>query len=57
MKALRLNEDDLPLFERKLKLPGGRLGTPEDLGNAALFLCSHASSWITGEVLSVSGGL
>ena len=57
MKALRLGEDDLPKLERHLRLPAGRLGTPEDLGSAALFLCSRASSWITGEVLSVSGGM
>ena len=57
MKALGLGQDDLPKLERNLRLPAGRLGTPEDLGSAALFLCSRASSWITGEVLSVSGGM
>jgi NAD(P)-dependent dehydrogenase (short-subunit alcohol dehydrogenase family) len=57
MKALRLGEQDLPKLEKNLKLPAGRLGTPEDLGAASLFLCSRASSWITGEVLSVSGGM
>ena len=34
-----------------------RLGTPEDVANAALFLASPWSSYITGEVLSVDGGL
>ncbi len=57
MKALRLGEADLPALEKHLRLPAGRLGTPEDLGAAALFLCSNASSWITGEVISVSGGM
>jgi NAD(P)-dependent dehydrogenase (short-subunit alcohol dehydrogenase family) len=57
MKALRLGEDDLPALEKNLRLPAGRLGTPEDLGAAALFLCCPASSWITGEVISVSGGM
>jgi NAD(P)-dependent dehydrogenase (short-subunit alcohol dehydrogenase family) len=57
MKALRIGEDDLPALEKNLRLPAGRLGTPEDLGAAALFLCSRASSWITGEVISVSGGM
>jgi NAD(P)-dependent dehydrogenase (short-subunit alcohol dehydrogenase family) len=57
MKALRLGEEDLPKLEKSLRLPAGRLGTPEDLGAAALFLCSNASSWITGEILSVSGGM
>ena len=57
MKALNLKEEQLPALARNLRLPAGRLGTPEDLGAAALFLCSKASSWITGETVSVSGGM
>jgi 3-oxoacyl-[acyl-carrier protein] reductase len=34
----------------------GRLGTPEDIANAALFLASEQAGWITGQVLSVDGG-
>ena len=33
-----------------------RLGEPEDIANAALFLCSDAASWITGHTLVVDGG-
>jgi 7-alpha-hydroxysteroid dehydrogenase len=36
--------------------PLGRLGEPEDIANAALFLCSPAAAWISGQVLTISGG-
>jgi len=36
--------------------PIPRLGTPQDMANAALFLCSPAASWISGQILTVSGG-
>jgi 3-oxoacyl-[acyl-carrier protein] reductase len=36
--------------------PIKRLGTPEDVANAALFLASEESAWITGIVLDVAGG-
>lgn len=38
------------------KTPMGRLGEPNDIANAALFLCSPASVWVSGQVLTVSGG-
>lgn len=36
--------------------PLGRLGAAQDIANAALFLCSPAASWISGQILTVSGG-
>jgi 7-alpha-hydroxysteroid dehydrogenase len=36
--------------------PLGRLGEPNDIAYAALFLCSPASRWVSGQVLTVSGG-
>ncbi|MBX8812424.1 7-alpha-hydroxysteroid dehydrogenase [Ochrobactrum sp. MR34] len=36
--------------------PLGRLGEAQDIANAALFLCSPAASWISGQILTVSGG-
>jgi 2-hydroxycyclohexanecarboxyl-CoA dehydrogenase len=38
-------------------IPFGRLGKPQDVANAVAFLVSEDSSYITGQVLSVSGGL
>jgi 3-oxoacyl-[acyl-carrier protein] reductase len=36
--------------------PLKRLGTPEDVANAAVFLASDDAAWITGEVLDITGG-
>ena len=36
--------------------PLKRLGEPEDMANAALFLCSPAAAWVSGQILTVSGG-
>jgi gluconate 5-dehydrogenase len=41
----------------KWKTPWGRWGKPEDLGNAAVYLASEASDYVTGHVLYVDGGL
>lgn len=56
-----------PLTEGAAAIPGvveeyventalGRAGTPEDIADAVAFLCSPASSWLTGEVLDLNGG-
>lgn len=37
-------------------IPWGRLGHPEEIANAAVFLCSAQASWITGQTLTVDGG-
>jgi len=56
MSTLALDKDP----ERKKKVlsrtPLGRLGKPEEVANAALFLVSESASYITGVVLPVDGG-
>ena len=53
--ALNMTDDDFPALEQQLNLPAGRLGTPEDIGAAALYLCSPASAWVTGQCLRIAG--
>ena len=43
--------------ELKRQIPMARLGTPLDVANAIYFLVSDASSYITGQVLNVNGGI
>jgi NAD(P)-dependent dehydrogenase (short-subunit alcohol dehydrogenase family) len=38
------------------RMPLRRLGTPEDIANAALFLASDAASWMTGHTMVIDGG-
>ena len=37
--------------------PAGRIGMPEDIANAVLFLCSEKSGFITGQVITIDGGM
>ena len=39
------------------KIPAARLGEPNDVANAVVFLCSDQSSYINGETLHVNGGM
>lgn len=45
------------MAEEGVKLPWGRLGVPEDIGKAAVFLCSDDADYVTGSVLTVDGGI
>jgi 7-alpha-hydroxysteroid dehydrogenase len=38
-------------------VPLGRLGTPEDIGHAVVYMASPAASWVTGQCLYVTGGV
>lgn len=47
--------DDKPI-EKIIGVPLGRLGTPDDIGHAVVFMAAPASSWVTGQCLYVTGG-
>ncbi len=51
----KLSEADKEKFAAQIPL--GKMGTPTDVANAVLFLVSPLADYITGQVISVNGGL
>ena len=56
LQAIGHDESELDEVLAKWNIPLGRLGTPQDIGAACLYLASDASSWVTGQCLYVAGG-
>lgn len=54
--AAGITESDMRT-QIEAQTPLGRIGQPQDIATAAIFLASPASSWITGETLIIAGGL
>jgi NAD(P)-dependent dehydrogenase (short-subunit alcohol dehydrogenase family) len=52
----QLGEDREAFMREAANRPLARIGTPDDIANAVLFLASSMSSWITGAALVVDGG-
>jgi NAD(P)-dependent dehydrogenase (short-subunit alcohol dehydrogenase family) len=50
---------DVPALEKmaESRIPMKRLGTPDDIAAAAIYLASDAGSWVTGQIITVAGGL
>lgn len=48
---------DIPLDEIKRVVPLGRIGKPEEVASLVSFLASDESAYITGEVISINGGI
>jgi len=53
----RFGNTEAELAERAKTIPIPRMGTPDETAEAVAFLASEASSWTTGQVLHVNGGL
>ena len=48
---------DVPVNNIKTLIPMGRIGQPEEIAKVVRFLCSEDASYVTGQVLSVNGGM
>ena len=55
-ECAQLGEDREAFMREAANRPLARVGTPDDIANAVLFLASPMSSWITGAALVVDGG-
>ena len=55
-KSLGISEQEI-IEKVRSAIPLGRWGEPADIANVVAFLCSPQASWMTGEILRVSGGL
>lgn len=56
LKAVGKTDDQLDQLLDEWNIPLGRLGTPQDIGAACVYLASDAASWVSGEILRVGGG-
>jgi NAD(P)-dependent dehydrogenase (short-subunit alcohol dehydrogenase family) len=55
-ECAQLGDDIAGFLQAAANRPLGRIGTPDDVANAVLFLASDMSSWVTGTHLVVDGG-
>jgi NAD(P)-dependent dehydrogenase (short-subunit alcohol dehydrogenase family) len=55
--AMQLYTDQAAWARRRVHIPGGKLGKPEDVAEVALFLASDESRWVTGASYVVDGGI
>jgi len=56
LEFLNMTEDDIPEMGKTFGIPLGRVGTPEDIAPAVVYLASPASSWMTGHTIKIKGG-
>ncbi|MCP5182197.1 MAG: SDR family oxidoreductase [Pseudomonadales bacterium] len=56
MEFLKLKPEDIPELGKRFGIPLGRVGTPEDIAPAVVYLASDASAWMTGHTMLIKGG-
>ncbi len=56
LAAIGKTSDQLDEVLDEWNIPLGRLGTPQDIGAACVYLASEAASWVSGEIIRVGGG-
>ena len=57
LEFTKLTEEDIPNMGKQFGIPPGRIGMPEDIAPACVYLASGASSWMTGQDIKINGGL
>ncbi|MEM9621588.1 MAG: SDR family oxidoreductase [Pseudomonadota bacterium] len=57
LEFTNMTEEDIPKMGKQFGVPLGRVGTPEDIAPAVVYLASAASSWMTGQDIVINGGL
>jgi len=57
LEFTKMTEADIPNMGKQFGVPLGRVGSPEDIAPAVVYLASNASSWMTGQDIVINGGL
>jgi 7-alpha-hydroxysteroid dehydrogenase len=57
LEFTKMTKEDIPNMGKQFGVPLGRVGTPEDIAPAVVYLASPASSWMTGQDVVINGGL
>lgn len=56
LEFLNLKEEEIPELGERFQIPLGRVGDPQDIAPAVVYLASDASSWMTGQTIAIRGG-